>query len=120
MYCLVLQAFALSLLNGTLEPKMSGSAVSEPYSLALFFSLSLFLLSVYHPGGSLEYIIGQDGCLQEDVVRKFGWDLVKGLKYIHELGIILSDLNPAKVWIHSFLCIILKNTMKCMFCLVKE
>lgn len=30
---------------------------------------------------------------------KFGWDLVKGLKYIHELGIILSDLNPAKVWI---------------------
>lgn len=66
------------------------------------FFFSLFLLSVNQPGGSLEYVIGQDGCLREDVVRKFGWDLVKGLKYIHELGIILSDLNPAKVWIHSF------------------
>ncbi|XP_075868924.1 serine/threonine-protein kinase ULK4 isoform X2 [Nelusetta ayraudi] len=48
-------------------------------------------------GGSLQYIIGQDGCLREDVVGKFGWDLVKGLKYIHELGIILSDLSPAKI-----------------------
>lgn len=77
---------------------MSGNAVSDPYSLAFFFSL--FLLFANQPGGSLQYIIGQDGCLREDVVGKFGWDLVKGLKYIHELGIILSDLNPAKVWIH--------------------
>lgn len=67
--------------------------------LWLFF-FSLFLLFANQPGGSLQYIIGQDGCLREDVVGKFGWDLVKGLKYIHELGIILSDLNPAKVWIH--------------------
>lgn len=67
----------------------------------LFGLLSLFLLSVNQSGGSLEFIIRQDGCLQEDVVRKFGWDLVKGLKYIHELGIILSDLSPAKVRIHS-------------------
>lgn len=63
---------------------------------------TLFLVSVNWPGGSLEYVVGQDGCLREDVVRKFGWDLVKGLKYIHELGIILSDLNPAKVWIHIY------------------
>lgn len=61
-------------------------------------------MSVFSPcssvsvlGGSLESVIGQDGCLSEDVVRRFGWDLVKGLKHIHELGIIFSDLTPAKV-----------------------
>lgn len=32
-------------------------------------------------------------------MRRFGWDLVKGLKHIHELGIIFSDLTPSKVWI---------------------
>lgn len=51
-------------------------------------------------GGSMESVISQDGCLSEDVVRRFGWDLVKGLKHIHELGIIFSDLTPAKVCIH--------------------
>lgn len=50
-------------------------------------------------GGSLESVIGQDGCLSEDVVRRFGWDLVKGLEHIHELGIIFSDMTPAKVCI---------------------
>ncbi|XP_029308425.1 serine/threonine-protein kinase ULK4 isoform X2 [Cottoperca gobio] len=48
-------------------------------------------------GGSLEYIIVSDGCLSEDVVRRFGWDLVKGLKHIHELGIIFCHLTPAKI-----------------------
>lgn len=32
-------------------------------------------------------------------MRKFGWDLVKGLRHVHELGIIFSDLTPSKVWI---------------------
>ncbi|XP_032374061.1 serine/threonine-protein kinase ULK4 isoform X2 [Etheostoma spectabile] len=54
-------------------------------------------MSVHLSGGSLESVIGHDGCLSEDVVRRFGWDLVKGLKYIHELGIIFSDLTPAKI-----------------------
>lgn len=50
-------------------------------------------------GGSLESVVTLDGGLSEDVVRRFGWDLVKGLKHIHGLGIILSDLTPAKVYI---------------------
>ncbi|KAM8869526.1 serine/threonine-protein kinase ULK4 isoform 2-T2 [Spinachia spinachia] len=57
----------------------------------------LWLVVELCTGGSLESIIGQDGCLSEDVVRSFGWDLVQGLKYIHQLGIIFSDLTPAKV-----------------------
>ncbi|MED6251678.1 hypothetical protein ATANTOWER_001225 [Ataeniobius toweri] len=48
-------------------------------------------------GGSLESVVAHDGSLSEDIVRRFGWDLVKGLRHIHELGIILSDLTPAKV-----------------------
>ncbi|XP_077431657.1 serine/threonine-protein kinase ULK4-like isoform X3 [Vanacampus margaritifer] len=52
-------------------------------------------------GGSLESVIIRDGCLPEDVVRKFGWDLVKGLEHIHKLGIIFSDLTPTKILLDS-------------------
>lgn len=75
----------------------------QVWMVSLMLALSFFLLnnypSIYLSGGSLESVIGHDGCLSEDVVRRFGWDLVKGLKYIHELGIIFSDLTPAKVCI---------------------
>ncbi|KAK5892707.1 hypothetical protein CesoFtcFv8_013061 [Champsocephalus esox] len=57
----------------------------------------LWLVVELCTGGSLESIIGSDGCLSEDVVRRFGWDLVNGLKHIHELGIIYSNLTPAKI-----------------------
>ncbi|XP_062421741.1 serine/threonine-protein kinase ULK4 isoform X1 [Pungitius pungitius] len=57
----------------------------------------LWLVVELCTGGSLESIIGQDGGLSEDVVRSFGWDLVQGLKYIHQLGIIFSDLTPSKI-----------------------
>ncbi|KAK9513459.1 hypothetical protein VZT92_026990 [Zoarces viviparus] len=60
-------------------------------------SSHLWLVVELCTGGSLESIIGLDGCLSEDVVRSFGWDLVKGLKYIHAAGIIFSDLTPAKI-----------------------
>lgn len=49
-------------------------------------------------GGSLESVVVQDGCLSEDVVRSFGWGLAQGLNYIHEMGVVLSDLTPAKVF----------------------
>ncbi|XP_061573900.1 serine/threonine-protein kinase ULK4 [Cololabis saira] len=57
----------------------------------------LWLVVELCTGGSLESVIAHDGCLPEDVVRRFGWDLVKGLKHIHESGIIVSDLTPAKI-----------------------
>ncbi|XP_070768283.1 serine/threonine-protein kinase ULK4 [Enoplosus armatus] len=57
----------------------------------------LWLVVELCTGGSLESVIGHDGCLSEDVVRRFGWDLVKGLKHIHELGITFSDLTPSKI-----------------------
>ncbi|XP_033495595.2 serine/threonine-protein kinase ULK4 [Epinephelus lanceolatus] len=57
----------------------------------------LWLVVELCTGGSLESVIGHDGCLSEDVVRRFGWDLVKGLKHIHDSGIIFSHLTPAKI-----------------------
>ncbi|KAM9310040.1 LOW QUALITY PROTEIN: serine/threonine-protein kinase ULK4 [Pholidichthys leucotaenia] len=59
----------------------------------------LWLVLELCTGGSLEAVISSDGSLPEDVVRRFGWDLVKGLKHIHELGIIFSNLTPAKIFL---------------------
>ncbi|KAG2464765.1 ULK4 kinase, partial [Polypterus senegalus] len=56
----------------------------------------LWLVVELCTGGSLETVIAQDEYLQEDVVREFGIDLVKGLNYIHELGLIFCDLTPGK------------------------
>ncbi|MBN3325920.1 ULK4 kinase, partial [Atractosteus spatula] len=57
----------------------------------------LWLVVELCTGGSLEAVISQDECLEEDVVREFGIDLVKGLKHIHELGIVFCDITPAKI-----------------------
>ncbi|XP_037836044.1 serine/threonine-protein kinase ULK4 isoform X2 [Kryptolebias marmoratus] len=57
----------------------------------------LWLVVELCTGGSLESVVAHDECLSEDVVRRFGWDLVKGLRHMHESGIILSDLTPAKI-----------------------
>ncbi|XP_048880834.1 serine/threonine-protein kinase ULK4 isoform X2 [Brienomyrus brachyistius] len=57
----------------------------------------LWLVVELCTGGSLEAIISQDECLSEDVVRGFAVDLVKGLKHIHDSGIVFSDLTPAKI-----------------------
>ncbi|XP_077431668.1 serine/threonine-protein kinase ULK4-like [Vanacampus margaritifer] len=61
----------------------------------------LWLVVELCTGGTLESVIIRDGCLPEDVVRKFGWDIVKGLEHIYKLGIIFSDLTPAKILLDS-------------------
>ncbi len=59
-----------------------------------FVAINIFLFLL---GGSLAALIAQDECLSEEVVREFAIDLMKGLKYIHDSGIVFSDLTPAKV-----------------------
>ncbi|XP_077455877.1 serine/threonine-protein kinase ULK4-like isoform X1 [Stigmatopora argus] len=61
----------------------------------------LWLVVELCTGGSLESVIIRDGCLPEDVVRKFGWDLIKGLEHIHMLQIVFSDLTPAEILVDS-------------------
>ncbi|XP_036441193.1 serine/threonine-protein kinase ULK4 [Colossoma macropomum] len=48
-------------------------------------------------GGTLQAVISQDECLSDNIVREFAMDLIKGLKYIHDSGIVFSDLTPAKI-----------------------
>ena len=55
------------------------------------------LQMLYLLGGSLELILSQDGHFPEVAVRDFGLDLVRGLHYIHSLGMLFSDFNPNKV-----------------------
>ena len=50
-------------------------------------------------GGMLEDIIVQDGHLPEESIQDFGADLLAGLSYVHSMGVVLCDLNPAKVCI---------------------
>jgi serine/threonine-protein kinase ULK4 len=48
-------------------------------------------------GGMLEDIIVQDGHLPEESIQEFGADLLAGLSYIHSMGVVLCELNPAKI-----------------------
>ncbi|KAJ8290787.1 hypothetical protein GJAV_G00017560 [Gymnothorax javanicus] len=57
----------------------------------------LWLVVELCSGGTLEAVIAQDECLPEDFVRNFAVDLVRGLKHIHDCGIIFCDLTPAKI-----------------------
>uniref|UniRef100_A0A803SXI8 Unc-51 like kinase 4 n=1 Tax=Anolis carolinensis TaxID=28377 RepID=A0A803SXI8_ANOCA len=74
----------------------------------------LWLVVELCTGGSLELLITQDGHLPEDIVREFGIDLVAGLRYIHELGILFCDLTPGKILLEG------PGTLKFSnFCLAK-
>ncbi|KAL7887372.1 hypothetical protein AOLI_G00050930 [Acnodon oligacanthus] len=57
----------------------------------------LWLVVELCTGGTLQAVISQDECLSDEVVREFGMDLIKGLKYLHDSGIVFSDLTPAKI-----------------------
>ncbi|XP_066540147.1 serine/threonine-protein kinase ULK4 [Hoplias malabaricus] len=57
----------------------------------------LWLVEELCTGGTLQAVISQDECLSEEVVCEFAMDLIKGLKYIHDCGIVFSDLTPAKI-----------------------
>ncbi|XP_069815787.1 serine/threonine-protein kinase ULK4 [Dendropsophus ebraccatus] len=57
----------------------------------------LWLVVELCTGGSLEAVIGQDEHLPEDTIREFAVDIISGLHYIHELGILFCDLTPRKI-----------------------
>ncbi len=68
---------------------------SNAYVLIFLFGFTF--VAIFFLGGSLAALIAQDEFLSEEVVREFAIDLMKGLKYIHDSGIVVSDLTPAKV-----------------------
>ncbi|XP_071943031.1 serine/threonine-protein kinase ULK4-like [Antedon mediterranea] len=57
----------------------------------------LWLVVELCTGGTLESILAQDGQLPESCILSFGLDLVRGLHYLHSLGILFCDLQPSKI-----------------------
>ncbi|CAH8541744.1 unnamed protein product [Dicrocoelium dendriticum] len=47
-------------------------------------------------GGSLEQVIKEEGFLPENVVRKFGADVIRGLEYIHSRGVLFDEMKPSR------------------------
>jgi len=47
-------------------------------------------------------LIEVDKKLPEETVRKFGYELVEGLSYLHANGIIYSDLKPSNIMINEY------------------
>ncbi|XP_038077861.1 serine/threonine-protein kinase ULK4-like [Patiria miniata] len=57
----------------------------------------LWLVVELCTGGCLRQLLVQDEHLPESSVRRFGLDMVRGLHYLHSLGILFSDLQPSKI-----------------------
>ena len=47
-------------------------------------------------------MIEQDKKLPEDTVKKFGFELVEGLSYLHSNSIIYSDLKPSNLLLNEY------------------
>ncbi|OQR96273.1 serine/threonine protein kinase [Thraustotheca clavata] len=62
----------------------------------------IWIIFEYCIGGDLLKLIAQDVHLPQVSVVKFGQDLVRGLHYLHQNGIIFCDLKPANVLIDEY------------------
>ena len=57
----------------------------------------IWMVVEFCTGGSLRTIISQDSVLPEKTVKEFGVELVKGLHFLHSLGILFCDLRPSRI-----------------------
>jgi serine/threonine-protein kinase ULK4 len=62
----------------------------------------LWIIFEYCPGGDLLKLIEEDRKLPEKTVKKFAYELVEGLSYLHENSIIYADLKPTNILINEF------------------
>lgn len=62
----------------------------------------LWIIFEYCPGGDLNKLLEEDKKLPEKTIRKFAFELVEGLSYLHQNGIIHADLKPGNVLVNEF------------------
>ena len=62
----------------------------------------LWIIFEYCPGGDLYKLMQEDGKLLEKNVKRFAYELVEGLSYLHENGIIFADLKPSNILVNEF------------------
>lgn len=58
---------------------------------------SIDVMLEFVPGGSLKKILQKYDFLEEEVTRNYARQLVRGLNYLHDNGIIHRDLKSANV-----------------------
>lgn len=62
----------------------------------------IWVVEEYCVGGTLRSLRSQDRYEPECAVRRFGVDLMAGLRYVHGRGITHCDLKPSKVLINEY------------------
>lgn len=69
-----------------------GTAQTEKY---------LFIILEYVPGGSIQNMLTQFGAFSESLIHRFSSQIINGVNYLHEKGIIHRDI---KVFISICIC----------------
>jgi serine/threonine-protein kinase ULK4 len=62
----------------------------------------LWIIFEYCSGGDIFQLIETDKKLPEETVRKFGYEILEGLSYLHENSIIYADLKPQNILLNEY------------------
>lgn len=62
----------------------------------------LWIIFEYCAGGDLYQLLESDKRLPEETVRGFGTELLEGLGFLHENGIIFADLKPSNILLDEY------------------
>ena len=62
----------------------------------------LWIIFEYCPAGDLFRLLEEDKKMPEKTVRKFSFDMLEGLSFLHLNSIVFADLKPSNVMINEF------------------